>query len=194
MGRQKMEKKGTLFVISAPSGAGKTTLIGQVLKQFPQLSYSISHTTRKPRQGEIHGRDYFFIDEQEFQTRIARDQWIEWAQVHGNFYGTDKAFVSEKLDEGENLLLDIDVQGAKQIMNSDLRLVSVFILPPSIEVLEQRLESRGTDSPDVIVHRMENAQWEMDQQRVYDHVIVNDGLEKAVADLCLIFETKMRCL
>lgn len=194
MGRQKMEKKGTLFVISAPSGAGKTTLIGQVLKQFPQLSYSISHTTRKPRPGEIHGRDYFFIDEQEFQTRIAQDQWIEWAQVHGNFYGTDKAFVSEKLGEGESLLLDIDVQGAKQIMNSDLGLVSIFILPPSIEVLEQRLESRGTDSPDVIVHRMENAQWEMDQQRVYDHVIVNDGLEKAVADLCLIFETKMRSL
>jgi len=194
MGGQKMEKKGTLFVISAPSGAGKTTLTGQVLKQFPQLSYSISHTTRKPRQGEIHGRDYFFIEDQEFQTRIAQDQWIEWAQVHGNFYGTDKAFVSEKLEKGENLLLDIDVQGAKQIMNSDLGLVSIFILPPSIEVLEQRLESRGTDSPSVIAHRMENARWEMDQQGAYNHVIVNDDLGQAIVELCSILKTKMRSL
>lgn len=189
-----MEDKGTLFVISAPSGAGKTTLIGQVLKQFPQLAYSISHTTRAPRNGEIHGQDYFFIDDQEFQARIAQNQWIEWAQVHGNFYGTDRAFVSEKLKKGESLLLDIDVQGAKQIMNSDLGLVSVFILPPSIEVLQQRLDSRGTDSPAVIAHRMENAQWEMDQQRAYDHVIVNDDLDQAIVDLCSIFETKMRTI
>jgi guanylate kinase len=194
MGRQKMKKKGTLFVISAPSGAGKTTLTGQVLKQFPQLSYSISHTTRKPRQGEIHGRDYFFIDTQDFQTRIAQDQWIEWAQVHGNFYGTDKAFVLEKLENGENLLLDIDVQGAKQIMNSDLGLVSIFILPPSIEVLEQRLENRGTDSPSVIAHRMENARWEMDQQGAYNHVIVNDDLGQAIVELCSILKTKMRSI
>jgi guanylate kinase len=194
MGGQKMEKKGTLFVISAPSGAGKTTLTEQVLKKFPQLSYSISHTTRKPRQGEIHGRDYFFIDEQEFKARIAQDQWIEWAQVHGNFYGTDKAFVSGKLEKGENLLLDIDVQGAKQIMNSDLGFVSIFILPPSIEVLEQRLESRGTDSPSVIAHRMENARWEMDQQGAYNHVIVNDDLGQAIVELCSILKTKMRSL
>jgi len=194
MGRQKMEKKGTLFVISAPSGAGKTTLTGQVLKKFPQLSYSISHTTRKPRQGEIHGRDYFFINDQEFQDRIAQDQWIEWAQVHGNFYGTDKAFISEKLEKGENLFLDIDVQGAKQIMNSDLGLVSIFILPPSIEVLEQRLESRGTDSPSVIAHRMENARSEINQQGAYDHVIVNDDLGQAIVELCSILKTKMRSL
>ncbi len=194
MGKQKMEKKGTLFVISAPSGAGKTTLIGQVLKQFPQLSYSISHTTRAPRKGEIHGRDYFFIDEQEFNALIAQDQWIEWAQVHGNFYGTSREFVSDKLKNGEDLLLDIDVQGAKQIMNSDLVLVSIFILPPSMEVLQERLESRGTDSPSVIAHRMENAQWEMDQQRAYDHVIVNEDLDQAIVDLCLIFNTNMRSL
>jgi guanylate kinase len=187
----KMEKKGTLFVISAPSGAGKTTLVGQVLKQFP-LSYSISHTTRKARKGEIHGRDYFFIDEKEFQTLIDQDQWIEWAQVHGNFYGTSKAFVTQKLAAGENLLLDIDVQGAKQIMNSELGLVSIFILPPSIEELRQRLENRGTDSEKVILRRMENAQLEIDQQSAYDHVIVNDEIDQAVADLCSILENEMR--
>ena len=191
-GRKKMEKRGTLFVISAPSGAGKTTLIGQVLKQFPQLSYSISHTTRKPRKGEIHGRDYFFIDEKEFQTLILQDQWIEWAQVHGNFYGTSKAFVTQKLAAGENILLDIDVQGARQIMNSELGLVSIFILPPSIEALLQRLENRGTDSKTVILQRMENARLEMDQQSAYDHVIVNDEIDQAVADLCSILENEMR--
>jgi len=187
-----MEKRGTLFVISAPSGAGKTTLIGKVLKQFPQLSYSISHTTRKPRKGEIHGRDYFFIDENQFQTLISQDQWIEWAQVHGNFYGTSKAFVTQKLAAGENILLDIDVQGAKQIMNSELGLVSIFILPPSIEALRQRLENRGTDSKTVILQRMENARLEMDQQSAYDHVIVNDEIDQAVADLCSILENEMR--
>jgi guanylate kinase len=192
MAANKMEKRGTLFVISAPSGAGKTTLIRQVLKQFPQLAYSISHTTRGPRPGEIHGQDYFFIDEQAFQNWIDQDQWLEWAKVHGNFYGTSRAFVAEKLEKGESLLLDIDVQGAQQIMKSELKPVSVFILPPSMAVLQQRLEGRGTDLPAVIAHRMENAQWEMEQQRVYDHVIVNDDLDQAVADLCLIFETKMR--
>ncbi len=187
-----MEKKGTLFVISAPSGAGKTTLVGQALKKIPQLFYSISHTTRKPRTGEIHGKDYYFIDEPEFQTLIDQNQWIEWAQVHGNFYGTSKAFVTKKLEAGENILLDIDVQGAKQIMNSKLGLVSVFILPPSIEVLLQRLENRGTDSKTVILHRMENAQLEIDQQSAYDHVIVNDEIDQAIADLCSIFENEMR--
>lgn len=183
-----MEKKGKLFVISAPSGAGKTTLIGQVLKQFPQLSYSVSHTTRKPRKGEIHGQDYFFIAEHAFQERIRQDQWVEWAKVHGNFYGTSKAFIAEKLLKGDSILLDIDVQGAKQIMDAGMGLVSIFILPPSIEILQQRLESRGTDSEAVILQRMENAQREIDRQTAYDHVVVNDDLNRAIDELCLIFK------
>jgi guanylate kinase len=187
-----MEKKGTLFVISAPSGAGKTTLIRQVLKRFPQLSYSISHTTRLPRNGETHGQDYFFITEQEFQSRISQEQWIEWAQVHGNYYGTSRAFVSEELKKGKHLLLDIDVQGARQIMKFEPGVVSIFILPPSMDILRQRLENRGTDSPSVISQRMENAQWEMAQQSAYDHVIVNDDFDQAVVDLCEIFENEMR--
>ncbi len=186
-----MEKKGKLFVISAPSGAGKTTLIGQVLKQFPQLSYSVSHTTRKPRKGEIHGQDYFFIEEEEFQARITRDQWVEWAKVHGNFYGTSKAFIAEKLLKGNSILLDIDVQGAKQIMDAGLGLVSIFILPPSIEILQQRLENRGTDSEAVILQRMENAKGEIDQQSAYDHVVVNNDITRAIAELCLIFKKEM---
>jgi len=181
-------------VISAPSGAGKTTLIGQVLKQFPQLSYSISHTTRRPRKGEIHGKDYFFIDEKEFQILVDQGQWLEWARVHGNFYGTSKAFVLEKLNQGESLLLDIDVQGAKQIMDANHSLVSIFILPPSIEILKQRLEKRGTDSPAVILERMENAQSEIARQSAYDHVVVNDDIKRAATDLCFIFKNEMRLL
>ncbi len=165
-------------------------MIGQVLKQFP-LSYSVSHTTRKPRNGEIHGQDYFFIEEEEFQKRITRDQWVEWAKVHGNFYGTSKEFIAEKLLEGDSILLDIDVQGAKQIMNAGLGLVSIFILPPSIEILQQRLENRGTDSDAVILQRMENAQGEIDQQSAYDHVVVNDDITRAIAELCLIFKKEM---
>ena len=186
-----MEKKGKLFVISAPSGAGKTTMIGQVLKQFPQLSYSISHTTRGPRKGEVNGIDYFFTGEQEFQSLVAQDQWIEWAKVHGNFYGTSKEFIEEKLYRGDSILLDIDVQGAKQIMDTGLGLVSIFILPPSVEILQQRLENRGTDSEAIILQRMENARGEIDQQSAYDHVVVNDDITRAIAELCLIFKKEM---
>ncbi len=183
-----MGKKGKLFVISAPSGAGKTTLIHQVRQRFPLLSYSISHTTRSPRKGEIHGKDYFFIDESGFTAMIDQDQWIEWAKVHGNFYGTSKEFVREQLATGNSLLLDIDVQGARQIRAAGLLPVSIFIMPPSMEILRQRLEGRGTDSPATIAQRMENARSEMDQQAAFDHVVVNDDLNQALADLCRIFE------
>ncbi|MBU0971565.1 MAG: guanylate kinase [Proteobacteria bacterium] len=189
-----MEKKGRLFVVSAPSGAGKTTLIQRVLERFPKLSYSISHTTRKPRKGEIHGKDYFFIDEVAFQLKVEQDQWMEWAKVHGNFYGTSKAFVTQKLMQGDSLVLDIDVQGAKQIMASKLSPVSIFIMPPSIETLRQRLENRGTDSGAVILQRMENAQWEMSQRSAYDHVVVNGDIHKATFELCTLFENEMRSL
>jgi len=189
-----MKEKARVFVISAPSGAGKTTLVRQVLEQFPHLSYSISHTTRKPRKGEIHGKDYFFTDKKGFQTLIDQDQWIEWAQVYGNFYGTSKIFVEEKLTAGDSLLLDLDVQGAKQVMAAGFALVSIFIMPPSIEVLQQRLESRGTDSKQVILQRMENAAKEIQERSLYDYVINNDDLDQAIVDLYAIFKRETGAL
>lgn len=182
---------GKLFVISAPSGAGKTTLIKQVLNRFNRLSYSVSHTTRHPRKNEQDGRDYFFISIEAFEQKIDQGDLLEWARVHDNYYGTSREVVKNALDKGLSLLLDIDVQGAEQIMASDLNPVSIFIMPPSFEILSQRLEGRGTDSKDVIAKRLENAKFEMTQKDRYQHVVVNDDLDEAVETLCLIFEKEM---
>lgn len=181
------DQKGRLVILSAPSGAGKTTLIKAVMPGFPGLSYSISHTTRAPRAGEVHGKDYFFVAPEAFKALVEDGQMLEWAEVHGNCYGTSKAFVLEKLKGGRNILMDIDVQGARQVMVSGLPLSSVFIMPPSLDVLEQRLRSRGTDSPEVIQKRLDNAAGEMEQRGLYDHIVVNDVLEDAVAELTHIF-------
>ncbi len=184
-------KQGKLFIVSAPSGAGKTTLIREVLNRFSSLSYSISHTTRAPRENEAHGQDYFFITSDEFEEKIKQDNWLEWAKVHNNYYGTSKSFVDETLKKGNSLLLDIDVQGAKQIMDAGIKAVSIFILPPSFDVLEDRLTGRGTDSEDVIQTRLKNAKIEMAQKDSYQHQVVNDDLTQAVKEICLIFENEL---
>ncbi len=186
-----MDQNGRLFVISAPSGAGKTTLIKRVLARFDRVSYSVSHTTRSPRPGEIHGKDYFFINQDQFVHMIDAGHWLEWARVHGHYYGTSKAFVTEQIEKGNILLLDIDVQGAGQIMASGLNPVSVFIMPPSLAILRQRLENRGTDDPQTIARRLENAQQEITQKHMFRYVLVNDDLETASAQLCQIFEKEM---
>jgi len=186
-----MAGTGKLFVVSAPSGTGKTTLIGKVLKRIENLSYSVSHTTRDPRGNEQEGRDYFFIDIDEFEKKIILKDWLEWAKVHDNFYGTSKAFVQENLEKGQSLVLDIDVQGAEQIMALDLDLVSIFIMPPSFEVLSQRLENRGTDPKEVIAIRLDNAKSEIARKDRYQYVVVNDNLDKAAEELCLIFKKEM---
>ncbi len=174
-------------MISAPSGAGKTTLVREVLKGFDSLAYSISHTTRPSRKGELQGKDYFFTDTDQFKTMIDAGLMLEWAKVHGNYYGTSRAFVEERLMAGKHLLLDIDVQGGRQIMESGLDPVSIFIMPPDLKVLEQRLLKRDTDTLTVIQERLNNAKEEIAQKQFYDHIIVNDLLEKAVEDLFKVF-------
>ncbi|MEX1301606.1 MAG: guanylate kinase [Desulfotignum sp.] len=186
-----MTLNARLFVISAPSGAGKTTLIQRVMARFSGISYSVSHTTRPPRPGEVHGKDYFFVTEKTFKEMINADAWLEWARVHAHFYGTSKAFVKKQLEAGRNLLLDIDVQGARQIMDSGLNPVTVFIMPPSLDVLRQRLESRGTDNADTIELRLANATEEIALKHLYQYVVVNDDLDTAAGQLCAIFEKKM---
>ena len=186
-----MTLKGKLFVVSAPSGAGKTTLIKQVLKRFSTLSYSVSHTTRAPRGNEKEGLDYFFISPEAFEQKILQDHWIEWAKVHDHYYGTSRDFVEKTLGKGQSLLLDIDVQGAVQIMGSTLSPVTIFIMPPTFEILAQRLENRGTDSRKVIAMRLENATAEIAQKDRYQYVVVNDDLDTAIEDLCSIFEKEM---
>ncbi len=176
---------GHRFILSAPSGAGKTTLCRAVLSRFPDMRYSISHTTRAPRPGEQDGVDYHFISQRTFDDLLARNRWAEWATVHGNRYGTSADFLDENAAAGRDVLLDIDVQGARQILaRYPVRTVTVFVMPPSAAVLRKRLESRGADSPEQIARRMENALEEMQQKNWYDHVIVNDQLEAAAASLC----------
>jgi len=179
---------GLLFIISAPSGAGKSTLCRIVRERFPDLLYSISYTTRPPRKGEQNGVDYHFITKAEFERRISRGLWAEWAEVHGHYYGTSAELIDRGLREKRNFLLDIDVQGTRRILKRYPEAITVFIMPPSLEILRARLEKRGTDSPEAIALRLKNAQQEMAQRDFYRHVIINDRLADAVAELIGIIE------
>ena len=178
-----------IFIISAPSGAGKTTLRKAALAAFADMRYSVSFTTRPPRPGEENGRDYVFVTVPEFEAGIRSGRWAEWARVHGNYYGTCADVLSQSLSSGCDILLDIDVQGARQICTRFPESVTIFIMPPSLEVLRQRLVSRGTDRPEVIALRIENAGREMAQRDVYRHVIVNDDLEAAITELIRIIDS-----
>ena len=181
-------KSAHLFIIAAPSGGGKTTLCREVRKRFSDMLYSVSYTTRKLRDGEQEGTDYHFIDQTDFENRIAAGKWAEWALVHANYYGTSADFLDKGLSDGRDILLDIDVQGTRQILERYANSVAIFVLPPSLEVLRQRLKTRGTDSAKSIAVRLRNAEKEMDQQDLYHHVIVNDQLSKAVTELISIIE------
>jgi guanylate kinase len=181
-------KPAHLFIIAAPSGAGKTTLCREVLKWFSDMLYSVSYTTRQLRNGEQEGLDYHFITTSDFENGIAAGKWAEWALVHGNYYGTSVDFVDKGLAAGRDILLDIDVQGTRQILEHYPDSVAIFIQPPSLEVLQQRLLARGTDSAESIAVRLQNAEKEMAQQNLYHHVIVNDELSKAVSELISIIE------
>ena len=181
-------KRGHLFIISAPSGAGKTTLAKAVLKQFTDMRYSISYTTRKPRPMECDGVDYHFVSEQDFKKGIKKGRWAEWAKVYGNYYGTSAEFIEKNLSSGYDILLDIDVQGTLQILKHYPDSVTIFILPPSINALRKRLEMRGSDSKAVIEERLESARKEMDQQHLYRHVVVNDKLSGAIEEISAIIK------
>ena len=177
-----------MFIIAAPSGAGKTTLCLEVRKRFSDMLYSISYTTRPLRKGEQEGVDYHFITADDFENGITAGKWAEWALVHGNYYGTSAHFLDNGLADGRDVLLDIDVQGTRQILEQYPNCVAIFILPPSLEVLQQRLIARGTDSAENIAVRLQNAKKEMAHKDLFHHTIVNDQLSKAVSQLISIIE------
>lgn len=178
-----MDRKGIIFVVSAPSGAGKTSLCREVAKLVPNLQYSISYTTRSPRPGEIHGKDYFFVDEATFRNMIDKNDFIEWAEVHGNLYGTSRELLMDWVNRGIDVILDIDSQGAMTIKKKYNDGVYIYILPPSFEVLRQRLVDRKSDSADEISRRLQKAREEIWNYRQYYYLIVNSEFHKALKEL-----------
>ncbi|HEX2985088.1 MAG TPA: guanylate kinase [Ignavibacteriales bacterium] len=173
-------KNGNVFVFAAPSGSGKTTIIKNILNSFPDIVFSISATTRKKRENEVHGKDYFFLTEEEFKSKIERNEFIEWERFYDYYYGTLKSFVDETLGCCKSVLLDLDVKGAVSIKKLYPEAALIFIAPPSMEILETRLRSRGTDSPEDLAKRIERAKFEMTFKDKFDYIIVNDDLQKAV--------------
>ncbi len=182
-------KRGVLFVFSGPSGVGKGTLKAKLFEEFAdQIAYSVSATTRGPREGEVDGKDYFFISRQEFERRVKNNEFLEHAEFAGNCYGTPRAYVEKLLDSGMNVVLEIDVQGALQVMKSMPECVSVFILPPSFEELEHRLRGRGTETEEKVRERLETAKRELPYAPQYDYQIVNGGdIEAAYQSLREVF-------
>lgn len=181
-------QRGILFVVSSPSGGGKGTLIQRVLRQLPNLSYSVSYTTRKPRNGEVDGREYFFVSPETFNEMIEKNEFLEWAIVHGHLYGTSRFQVARDVSRGRDIILEVDVQGAASIRLLVRDAVSVFILPPSLELLRERLIARGTDAPDELEVRLRNAPEELKAYKAFDYVIINDDVERAAGQLAAVIE------
>jgi len=184
--------QGRLFILSAPSGAGKTTLCKAALDRIPELRYSVSYTTRRPRSGEQDHVAYHFISTEEFVRGIGTGRWAEWAKVHGNYYGTSAEFIRQALASGHDILLDIDVQGARQIRKRFADSVTIFIMPPSRQVLEERLRRRGSERREEIKRRMDNAEAEMACKDLYRHVLVNDHLRVAIEELVALIASYRR--
>jgi guanylate kinase len=180
-----------LFIISAPSGAGKTTIFKQAQQSLSNLVFSVSYTTRKPRKNEADGVDYFFVEKEDFIQRIDDNEFLEWAQVHGSYYGTSHRYIKDAWKAGQIVVLDIDVQGATQLMDQpDLEAIFIFIKPPSLEELRFRLKNRGTESKESSELRLKNAEWELTFEDRYDYVIINDKIDKAVWDFLKIILEK----
>jgi guanylate kinase len=172
-----------VFIISAPSGSGKSTLVGKLLNDVPRLLFSVSYTTRAPRGNERQDQNYHFVSRAEFEERIARDEFLEWAEVFGNYYGTHRRILDRARSEGSDVVLDIDVQGARQLKVRIPDAVSIFILAPSREILEKRLRDRSEDPPEVIARRLREAAEEIRNYSAYDYVLVNDEVERSADTL-----------
>jgi guanylate kinase len=185
--RSSTDRRGILFIISAPSGTGKTTLCKQLTVNLPGLWHSISYTTRKPRPGEEHGRDYYFTEEQAFREMVERNEFVEWAHVYGHLYGTPRKSLTEQIDQGNDVLLEIDVQGATQVRKRFEDSVSIFILPPSMTVLRSRLQTRASDTPEEIQRRLHKVKEEVWSYREYAYIVQNKDLAQSLRDLESIF-------
>ncbi|RLB14531.1 MAG: guanylate kinase [Deltaproteobacteria bacterium] len=183
---------GQLFVISAPSGTGKTTVIRKVQAQMDGLGYSISHTSRKPRPGEREGVDYYFVGPQDFEEMIKQGAFVEWARVYGDYYGTSVVSLHDQLNKGMDVILDVDPVGARNIKKQFPDAALIFIIPPSLDVLEQRLYGRGTDSEATIKKRLEKAVSEVQEALGYDYIVINEELEAAVQEVIAIIRAE-RC-
>jgi guanylate kinase len=179
-------ERGILFVISSPSGGGKGTLIRRILTHMPRLGYSVSWTTRAPRQGETNGRDYHFVTTEEFAAARERGEFLEWATVHGNLYGTSLKVVERELAAGRDIVLEIDVQGAATVRRAGIEAVSIFILPPSFEILRRRLTGRQSENSDALALRLRNSRGEVEHYREFDYLVLNDDVERAATQLASI--------
>ncbi len=185
--------RGTLFIVSAPSGAGKTSLLKRLKEELSGVVISVSHTTRSKRPGEVDGKDYFFVSHEEFETLLSQDAFLEYARVFDNYYGTSRQQVLENLEKGLDVILEIDWQGARQVRVKIPDSRSIFILPPSLKVLEKRLRSRAQDSEETIARRMRDARNEMSHFHEYDYLVVNDEFEHALSDLkCILIADRLR--
>ncbi len=189
-----MSARGRLFVISAPSGAGKTSLVRALLERRPGMRFSVSHTTRRPRDGETDGRDYFFVDERTFLHMVGNGEFLEHARVFGHLYGTGRAQVEALMNAGHDVILEIDWQGARQVREAMPECCSVFILPPSPQELERRLRGRSTDADDVIARRLAEAREDMGHWEEFDYAVINDAFDVALADLLDVVEDRGRAL
>jgi len=178
-----MSRKGLIIVVSAPSGAGKSTLCLRLLKKVPRLRYSISYTTRPPRPGEKNGKDYFFVSERSFRDMVRRRAFVEWACVHDHFYGTPKEFLDKMVRTGNDVILDIDVQGGEKIRRAYPDAVMIFVMAPSMQVLERRLRARKKDSEEVIGRRLLNARKELNYLPKYTYLVINDVLSDAADEI-----------
>ena len=182
------EQKGKLVVISAPSGTGKGTVINELLKLRPGFAFSVSATTRKPRQGEVNGIDYLFVSHEQFMEMIENDEFLEYARYVGEYYGTPAKPIKANIDLGITVILDIEVQGAKQVMTKDIDAITIFITAPDMAELEKRLRGRGTDSEEKIASRLERARQELEEMHCYDHIVINDNALCAAKKILSIIE------